>query len=482
MNNDDVKRALAQIRDRWTQYALYSSYYSGDHRMAFATDKMKSLFGALFEKFSDNMCPAVVDAMADKLNLTGFGMGDDQKSGGGEGETQIEKVIRETWERNRMDKRVGEVHTEALKSGDAYVIVWPDLDDPGQVTIYPNQADRMTVYYDEERPGVILWAAKAWRTVDDSVRLVMYYPDRIEHYVTLNKKQDFTTLKPESFKAHELGVVRNPYGRVPVFHFANNAPVGHFGISELKPVVPLQDSLNKAITDMLVAMEFVALPQRYIAGIKLDTDPVSGRYIWPFEAGVDRIWSVDDPSAKFGEFPAANLEHFLKVQDNFRGSIARVSRTPLHHLLMMTGEFPSGESLKTAETPFTSKLKDRTVSFGNVWEDVMTFALQIMAVSLGTKRLSAEWKDVEPKSEKDYSETLTIQQNLRPPMLRKLGYSENDIEEITSSAQTVGDAIMDQFTNGAGRAAAKSTNAILPGRQTTGPRGNGTPPNARVRG
>jgi hypothetical protein len=61
-------------------------------------------------------------------------------------------------------------------------------------------------------------------------------------------------------------VVPNPYGVVPVFHFANNADLGMTGRSELEAAMPVQDGLNKSVLDMLVAMEFSAYRQRWAAG------------------------------------------------------------------------------------------------------------------------------------------------------------------------------------------------------------------------
>ena len=83
-------------------------------------------------------------------------------------------------------QRAGEIHKEALKNGDAYAIVW--FDPNGEVTIYPQRAGNVRRQYDEEQPGRILWAAKYWRTTDKRTRLNLFYPDRIERYVTKRER------------------------------------------------------------------------------------------------------------------------------------------------------------------------------------------------------------------------------------------------------------------------------------------------------
>jgi hypothetical protein len=46
--------------------------YNGDHDLAFATEKFANTFGSLFREFALNLCPAVCDAIGDKLKIEGF--------------------------------------------------------------------------------------------------------------------------------------------------------------------------------------------------------------------------------------------------------------------------------------------------------------------------------------------------------------------------------------------------------------------------
>ena len=85
---------------------------------------------------------------------------------------------------------------------------------------------------------------------------------------------------------------------MPVFHFANNADVGCHGLSELAAAIPIQDGLNKSILDMLVAMEFSAFRQRWVAGIEVDNDPDTGEAKQPFKSGVDQLWVSSDPARR----------------------------------------------------------------------------------------------------------------------------------------------------------------------------------------
>lgn len=446
MIEDDRKWALDGIRGRLLDYVLANDYYYGRHRLAFATEKFRNAFGSLLKTFADNLCPTIVDTVADRLVVTGFSSdahGDDAQAA-------------DIWRANRMDRRAGETHTEALKSGDSYVIVWPDANNVPR--IYPQAATLCTVEYDTDNPGAILKAAKLWKDNAERWRLTLYYPDRLEKYASIPAKGSDFPSGPGMFSPFEVPgepwPLSNPWGVVPVFHFANNAFTGTFGRSELADVIPIQDALNKAVADMLVAMEFVALPQRWITGVEIELDETTGQPRQPFVPGADRIWTIGAPDARFGEFAGADLTQFITVQEAFRLEGARVTRTPLHHFMPKASEFPSGEAMKTAEQPLLSKIRDRQIAWGNVWEDVMLLALRMTGHE--ATGLSCNWLDVTPRNERDLVETLLLKEQIgvsKKQLLREAGYTDEQIAQFEQERETEQDdaaeAMLAAFDRGA---------------------------------
>lgn len=416
--NETIEVAIEQFRNQAGRYRRSSRYYAGEHSLSFATEKFANTFGDLFREFALNLCPAVCDAIKDKLKITGFGVRSEER----DRSRTLSADVNEIWRANRMAIRAGEVHKEALKNGDAYVIVWPAAD--GTVQIFPNSAETCTVGYDEEMPGRVKWAAKYWRTRDKRTRLNLFFPDRIEKFISKDAQDGFLP-NAESFtptvesarsiasknaeERDESRTLNNPFGVVPVFHFANNADIGSFDVSELEPAIPVQDGLNKAVLDMLVAMEVCAYRQRWAAGIEIQYDK-DGNAAAPFKAGIDHLWLAEDPDAKFGDFAAADLEQFLKVKDGFRIDIASVTGTPLYYLMPQVRGFPSGESLRKAETRFVAKLRDRQEQFGTVWEDVMTFALRIAGHA--NAAVTTEWEPASPLTEREMLENLKLRREL----------------------------------------------------------------------
>ncbi|MCA1590404.1 MAG: phage portal protein, partial [Acidobacteria bacterium] len=228
-----------------------------------------------------------------------------------------------------------------------------------------------------------------------------------------------------------LGTIPNPYGVVPVFHLANNAGVGEMGQSELLHAIPVQDGLNKSVLDMLVAMEYSAYRQRWVAGIEVQINEETGKPIEPFKAGVDHLWVATDSGARFGDFATTDLEQFLKVKDSFRVDMASVTGTPLHYFLQNTRGFASGEALKKVETRFIAKVRDRQESFGAIWADVMTFALRI--AGQGEVSLITNWEDPAPLAEREFLENILLKKQIgvsTEQALQEAGYGVADVEQM----------------------------------------------------
>ncbi len=439
--NKDIEKAISTIRTNAQRYTRAERYYNGEHDLAFATEKFQSTFGALFREFALNLCPIVCDAVRDKLRVTGFSL---EAEGDGHNPPDAQKDVsltaRQIWRQNRMGTRSGEVHKEALRSGDAYVMVWPDA--AGRAALYPNRARNTAVIYDDEEPGRISWAAKYWPMADRHSRLNLFYPDRIEKYVSRNVPEgvlpdpgEFIPLRING----EKNTVANPYGVVPVFHFANNADLSSSGRSELEPAIPIQDGLNKSVLDMLVAMEFAAFRQRWVAGIEVATDE-NGTVATPFSSGVDHLWIAENSDARFGDFAGSDLVQFLKVKDSFRLDIASVTGTPLHYFMQNTTGLPSGESLKKAETRFLAKVRDRQGSFGQVWADLMSFGLEIEGRGRGLTLLTS-WEDPAPLAEREFLENILIKKQIGLPVeqaLLEAGYGAEDVKAMVGSAERKG--------------------------------------------
>lgn len=447
MKNDaDIEKALKTFVDTKPKYEKYRKYYDGDHDQAFDTDKFKEAVSEAFKKFAEeyrlNLCPAVCDAVKDKLIVENF------RVESGENDLPVEAW--KIWHNNRMDIRSGEVHTEAVKTGDAYVQVWADPEQ--NITIYPQKADRCFVVYDEESPGKILWAAKYWFMPDKRVRLTLFYPDEVQKYVSKKKVDKSLPQKASDYVEYTdegSSVIKNPYGKVPIFHFANNGETGQRGKSELADAIPVQNSLNRTVMDKMVAMQFASFLQRWAIGIESNYDD-EGNEISPFISGVEKVWTTENPDAKFGVFPSTDLTQFLAVKDSAIIDMARVTGTPLWYFVQTNGGFPSGEALKKSETRHINKVKDRMKTFGQTWGDVMAFAL--MMENKGKDiRLFTDWVEPEPISRKEELENIILEKEVGisdEQALIEAGYGEEDVKKFLKAKAEKSEEMITKFNAG----------------------------------
>lgn len=472
MSELDLKWALSQYKPsrKREAYAKAYAYYDGDHPMMFATEKFRSTFFNVFSKYAENVCAPVVDSLDDRLKVVGFRastatMTSESVASPLEGVPERKRVqiadpdgqaAWDIWQRERLDLRSSEVHNESLLTGDAYVIVWPNEDLKAE--IWPQMACEFAVQYDPNYKGRLLRACKVWFDDQESQwRLNIYLPDVILKYST-RRAQVQTTYIPvdQHLSWDEIDQVPNPFGFVPAFHFPNQKQYKP-GISELQNVFTIQDALNKSSVDMLVAMEFASYKQRYIIGLDAEVDEETGE---PVDAthknyGVDRVMAIANEDAKVGQFDATDLTQFLKVQEKYWMTAARVTGTPLHYFYITSGDFPSGEAIKSAEGRFIKRIMDRQTAFGNTWEDVMKFAMQIDGVlPTGTEEeftISAMWEPATPRSESELADTAIKKKGIGVPrtqLLREMGYSDEEIERFIeeSDAEAMAAAVLQQKT------------------------------------
>lgn len=466
---NDLKWAIAQFNGEGTSqrrrnYSIFYNYYEGNHPLAFATAKFRSTFGALFKDFSDNLCPAVVDSLADRLKITGWSSSErtssEQVTPSDEPgipdriwlkiDDPIADQCNELWEDNKMVSRAAEVHREALKEGDSYLLVWPG--DDMEAEFWPQTALEMAIEYDPNKLGVIARATKIWwLPLEKRWRLNVYLPDKIEKYISRQQSpngipNNHTQWDPTIGDDGKGAVVPNPYGRVPVFHFANKS-VYRPGQSELKDVISIQDALNKAVMDMMIAMEFASFKQRYVIGMEVEVDEETGE---PTDQntknyGVDRLFAIpgDKNEVAVGQFDSTDLGQFRQVQNDFRAEVARVSGTPLHYFLIATGDFPSGEAIKSAEGRFVGKLEDRQGDWGPIWGEAMKFGLAIEEVLPDELELEPVWKDASPRSLAELADTAVKKKALgvgRYWLLKDLGYEDDEIQMMLQEADSLAQA------------------------------------------
>lgn len=424
-----VNRLEQKLRSRRGQLDTYSDYYEGRHPLAFASEKFRRAFGGLFEEFADNWCPLVVDASAERLKPQGFRYGP-MGTGGDEDAWRI-------YQANNLDSAVHMGITDALITSETAAIVWNNPATPDIPSITIEHPSQVIVEYVAGSRTQRAAALKLW-TGDEGDLATLYPPDAI--YKFRARRQSESRLQvvgdpgtrwvQREDPDDPSWPLPNPLDVVPVVPLQNRPRLLVPAKSELHNVIPIQDGVNKLVADLLIASEYSAFRQRWVTGMDIPVDPETKQPIEAFRPAVDRMFHGESTDTKFGEFAITDLNNFKAGIELLVQHIASQTRTPPHYFYL-SGQFPSGESIKSAETGLVAKVRDKMIHFGESLEEIMRLAFAV----LGDDRAKVSdsetiWGDPESRSEAEHIDAVIKRRAIGVP-LRQLwedaGYSQAQI-------------------------------------------------------
>ncbi|MEU1881883.1 phage portal protein [Streptosporangium sp. NPDC020072] len=397
----------------------YANYYdSKNTNLEFAQVRFREAFGDMFSGWQVNFCPLIIDSISERLRIEGFRMTE---------EPEADKEAWQIWQRNNMDSDSNASHIDALALGSAYATVWAD--DDGEPTITPESATEVYVHYKAGSRRVVDAALKRYQD-DWGVQYATLWTPEAVWTSTATPSTGNPRLTWTDAIHHD-----NPLGVVPVVPLYNRTRLRPDPFSELEPIVPLADAISKIAADALVASEYAAFPQRYIAGMEIEEDE-DGNPKSPFKIAIDRLLLSEDPNTTFGQFAAADLGNYVRLIDAYVASLAAISRIPFHYFLIgRGGQPPSGEAITSAEAGLVSKSRERMLYFGEAWEQVLRLAFKVK----GDKRAEAFdseiiWADPQYRNQSALIDSaVKLAQGLDVPrqqLWQDVGYTPQQIERF----------------------------------------------------
>lgn len=441
--DDDLAWAVEDVRRRLDRYALHRDYYEGRHRLVFATEKYRNAFGDLFREFADNMCDDVVDESVDRLAVQAWeGVNDAQT-----------KAAMEAWETLKGEARLGVLARDSWALGDGFMIVWPASD--GRARWHVQRPEQCAVRYDEDDPDRVAFFAKVWRD-GKRYRANLYYSDgTLARYATKGTSTGGGLPQARAFLPFvgtdvagepQEAVTKGDAEAVPAWHFPADE-LGRYGRSVLSDVIPLQDALNKSVSDLLVSMERRAMPSRWATGVEVVRDPATGEEVDPFDERKPFWWTAAKDAA-FGQFPQDSMADFLQVQDSLRLEIARKGALPVFSVPTSngsTGGVPSGISLLVQEGRQVKRVKDWARDHETDLCQMMAHTLTLNGTPTKPGDLTITWADASTRDEKALLEGLQIKVNdlgvTRAKAQAEMGYTPEEIAEMADErAENAADA------------------------------------------
>lgn len=347
-----------------------------------------------------NWSALVIDSPAERLGVDGFLFGSDS------GET-ADSEAQEIWQENGMDAESDLVHYGALSQRRSFVIV--DKNTDGRPRLLHKTAYQVAVEYDPHDPRKVI--AALYLHLDDwtgNTRATLWTPDmQVYDYVSPLTEVVFPErgIALDSWEVFSLpsgGLptdTTNTLGQIPVVPFVNRRNKRRAGFAEHEDVMSIQNRINLSLINLMSAMKYGAFKQRWIAGLEVDEDPITGEKISPFQLDVKTLWTVDDAEAKFGEYSATDLRPYIAAVESAVQDLAAISKTPPHYLLGQIVNV-SGDALKAAETGLVSKVRAKQREFGESWENVMRLAFKVIGDEERATDWNAEtiWRDPESRT------------------------------------------------------------------------------------
>ncbi len=386
---EDLRYAYAELCAARPRYAKAEAYFDGDVDEIFASAKVAKMLAksGLDELDEINFARLAVTAVTNRLHISTITAGD----------TEADADIADLTTRNELDEELPTLHVRACSMGDAYLMVWPELNADGDVEnvgMYVNGPATVRVIYDAENPLRKAFAIKSWRTgqgKEQTTRADLYYPDRVERWMWQGKHGGRADKWEPYTGDGQDARLPNPCGDVPFFHYRTSRP---YGRPEHYAAYGPQAIINKLVVSHVGTVDFQSLPQRYglldpaldQSGMQADFDPDN-----PEDAAGDPESPLNpsqlrnDPGEMWllqglkgvGQFTAADPEVYLKPIDRYIKAMAAVTETPMD-LFDSTGAAISGESRREAKEPLTAKVKDRQRSFGATHAAAFAFALRLL--------------------------------------------------------------------------------------------------------
>lgn len=222
---------------------------------------------------------------------------------------------------------------------------------------------------------------------------------------------------------------RNRLGRIPVVHVQNlSQPLRYHGLSDVEPLIPLQDELNTRLSDRAYRVTMQSFRMWLGKGIEGFTDrPIGPGQMWLTE-------NLDASIEPFGgdeksPSEAAHVEELREALDKASG----VTPAAAGHIKAKIGNLTSENALRVSLMGTIAKIKRKRVTYGRGIEALCELVLAALDASGAVRTeprdrgVSIVWPDPLPSDETRRIENALKKAELGVPAARlraELGYPD----------------------------------------------------------
>jgi len=223
----------------------------------------------------------------------------------------------------------------------------------------------------------------------------------------------------------------NRLGRVPVAHVQNaSEPFSHAGLSDVEPLIPLQDELNTRLSDRAHRVTLQSFRMYLARGI--DGFGEGGAAA----VGPGRVWSTDNPEASIesfgGDSESPSEDRHIREIREAMDKTSGVTPVAAGVLSGKIGQLSSANALRVALIGLLAKTARKRAAYGRGIAEALEMALSLMhiegefATAPEERRLRVEWPDALPGDLASRLEEAEAKRRLGVPasdVLGELGYA-----------------------------------------------------------
>jgi hypothetical protein len=161
-------------------------------------------------------------------------------------------------------------------------------------------------------------------------------------------------------------------------------------------VIGLTDACARALTNLQLAQETHAVPQRGVLGApKGDFVDQNGKplTVWEATSAPSGRWPNKD--AKTFQFDAADLKNFETIVNLYAKLVASLTGLPPHYLGFTTDNPAVADAIRSSEARLVKRCERKQRSFSGSWEQVSASSAGSRPASgiEAAKRLETLWRD-----------------------------------------------------------------------------------------
>lgn len=300
------------------------------------------------------------------------------------GSDVADEGLMDLWRENNLDSELSLLNKDLLIYGRAFMCVGANADNPKSPLITVESPREITVSVDRRT-----------RRIKNALRLY-----NVENGVPLNATlyRENYTLWLEFKSGAWVQADRDDHnmGRVPVVMFLNRRRTGEWrGTSEMADIIPLTDAAARSLTNLQLAQETLAVPQRYALGVsKGDFVDETGNPLPVWEAYYGKLMSSVNPEAKLGQLDAANLKNFHDTVNHYGQLASSVTGFPGKYFGQFTSNPAAEGAIRADESQMVKAIERKNANVGNALGWVFGIAERIRTGSWPDEnRIQVEWHD-----------------------------------------------------------------------------------------